>query len=167
MHLKMNVGVTGHQQRPGINWDWTKASVHEQLKALRPTQCISSLAVGSDQLFVEEALRRNIPVLAVIPIADYEHCFKGNDLQRYRDLLAKCSVLTLDGEGGEEECFLEAGKLIVDRSDLVIAIWDGHPAAGKGGTADVVEYALRTKTSLIQLDPVTCIVTDHRLLSAQ
>jgi hypothetical protein len=150
-----------------MDWDWTKARVDEQLKALHPTLCISSLAIGSDQLFAEEALRKTIPVLAVIPLANYEHCFKDANIQRYRDLLAKCSVLNLDGKGNEEKCFLEAGKVIVDRSDVMIAIWDGHPAAGKGGTADVVEYALCKRTPLIHLDPVNRTVTKHRLPDAR
>jgi hypothetical protein len=29
----------------------------------------------------------------------------------------------------------------VDRSDVLLAVWDGQPARGPGGTGDVVAYA--------------------------
>ena len=35
---------------------------------------------------------------------------------------------------------LAAGRAVADRADVTIAIWDGHPAAGKGGTGDIVGY---------------------------
>jgi hypothetical protein len=31
----------------------------------------------------------------------------------------------------------------VDRSDVLLAVWDGRPARGFGGTGDVVAYARR------------------------
>ena len=36
---------------------------------------------------------------------------------------------------------MAAGRLLVERSDRLIAVWDGLPARGPGGTADVVAYA--------------------------
>ncbi len=33
------------------------------------------------------------------------------------------------------------GLVVVERCDLLLAIWDGHPAHGLGGTADIVAYA--------------------------
>ncbi|MFJ8953478.1 hypothetical protein ACIRO1_25525 [Streptomyces sp. NPDC102381] len=38
---------------------------------------------------------------------------------------------------------MAAGKEVVDQSDVLLAVWDGKPAGGKGGTADVVAYAQR------------------------
>jgi hypothetical protein len=36
---------------------------------------------------------------------------------------------------------MEGGKVVVDRAEVLIAVWDGLPARGLGGTADVVAYA--------------------------
>ncbi len=36
---------------------------------------------------------------------------------------------------------MAAGRAVADRSDLLLAVWDGAPAAGLGGTADIVRYA--------------------------
>src|SRR5262249_16323195 len=54
-----------------------------------------------------------------------------------------CSVSELDGarsRGGEPYAHL--GEEIVEQSDLVLAIWDGLPPRGPGGTGDVVQRAL-------------------------
>jgi hypothetical protein len=40
-----------------------------------------------------------------------------------------------------EEAHMDAGKVVVDRSSVLLAVWDGQPSRGLGGTADVVAYA--------------------------
>jgi hypothetical protein len=41
----------------------------------------------------------------------------------------------------------------VDLSDLLIAVWDGKEAKGKGGTADIVRYARERDTEVVVLWP--------------
>jgi hypothetical protein len=36
---------------------------------------------------------------------------------------------------------MAASKLMIDTADELYAVWDGRPARGYGGTADVVAYA--------------------------
>jgi len=36
---------------------------------------------------------------------------------------------------------MAASKFMVDEADELYAVWDGKPARGYGGTADVVAYA--------------------------
>jgi hypothetical protein len=36
---------------------------------------------------------------------------------------------------------MDGGRAVVDRSSVLIAVWDGQPSRGLGGTADVVTYA--------------------------
>ena len=40
-----------------------------------------------------------------------------------------------------EEAYLAAGLGVLDRSDALLALWDGEPARGRGGTAEVVAEA--------------------------
>jgi hypothetical protein len=40
-----------------------------------------------------------------------------------------------------EQAHLDGGRAVVDNSSLLVAVWDGQPARGLGGTADVVAYA--------------------------
>jgi hypothetical protein len=39
------------------------------------------------------------------------------------------------------ESHMAASKLMIDAADELYAVWDGKPARGYGGTADVVAYA--------------------------
>ena len=41
------------------------------------------------------------------------------------------------------------GQVTAAQSDLLIAVWDGYDARGLGGTADVVEYAIRRGVPVI------------------
>ena len=43
----------------------------------------------------------------------------------------------------------------MELSDIVLAVWKGKPAKGKGGTADVVAYAIRRRVPLIHIDPIS------------
>src|SRR5260221_12639223 len=64
------------------------------------------------------------------------------------------AVVELDGRRSEEsDAYLAAGKLIVELCDVLVAVWDGEPAAGKGGTADVVAVALASGRPVIWLNP--------------
>ena len=47
----------------------------------------------------------------------------------------------LDGDPGQHKGYIAWGHTGVDRSSVLVAVWDGQPARGLGGTADVVAYA--------------------------
>ncbi|GAN97759.1 hypothetical protein Geu3261_0251_010 [Komagataeibacter europaeus NBRC 3261] len=154
------IGVTGHQTRPGIDWKWVAGRIRDQLTDRAPVgRAFSSLAAGSDQVFAEQALALGIPVTAIIPLPDYERCFKEK-LDDYRSLLARCDQIVLDGAETDQEAFLEAGRQVVDNADVLLAIWDGKMAQGLGGTADVVEYALGRGREVIHINPVELTVRD-------
>src|SRR5689334_16366782 len=107
----MEVGVTGHQARPDIDWSWVAKIVRQELlKIGNVTKTFSSLAVGSDQVFAEIALGLNIPVVAVLPLVGYERYFHGEDLLHYKQLLGRSEPLQLGWTGDAEHAFLEAGK---------------------------------------------------------
>jgi hypothetical protein len=40
-----------------------------------------------------------------------------------------------------EDAYEAAGRWIATESEVLIAVWDGQPARGRGGTADTVSYA--------------------------
>ncbi len=48
--------------------------------------------------------------------------------------------------------FRTLGQMLVRQADLVVAIWDGDPPSGVGGTADVVQEAVRVGVPLIWID---------------
>lgn len=151
----MKIGITGHQEREGIDWSWVKDTISAELRSLsKVDQALSSLAAGSDQVFAGAAISLGIPVTAVIPLDGYEQFFKGSSLAVYRRLLSQCKIVHLTGERDPEKAFLKAGQFIVDQCDLLMAVWDGGKADGKGGTGDIVEYAHEVGRTVIHINPI-------------
>jgi len=106
---------------------------------------LSGLAEGADTLFAEAALELGIPIEAVIAYQGFIEDFPpGPARERYQNLLAKCQfVHQLPYRERSDEAYLAAGHWLVDHCDLLVAAWNGESAAGKGGTGDVVLYALQ------------------------
>ena len=123
------------------------------------TKALSSLAVGSDQVFARAALSVGIPVLAVLPMSGYEGFFPPKARAEYQALLQRCEVTNLKWTGDVQEGFFAAGKFIVDNSDLLFAVWDGQGSKGIGGTADVVAFALGKSKWVKHIDPIAKRVT--------
>lgn len=151
------VGFTGHQNLDDPSgWEWVKTSLLQKLEALpQPLTGITSLAIGSDQLFARQILSLGGRLECVIPFADYQRTFEGSDLKAYHHLLQKAqSVEKLAWNKSDEASYLAAGKRVVDLSECVFTVWDGQPARGLGGTADVVNYARSIDRKVIVFNPV-------------
>lgn len=155
----MKVGITGHQERAGIRWSWVAEAVRAELAGhTKGTYALSSLAVGADQVFAEVALDLGIPLIAILPIDNYERFFEGPALQNYRRLIQRAEIIELKWRGDPQQGFFEAGKYIVDACDLLFAVWDGEQAEGRGGTGDVVAYAQRKARVIVHLDPCNEVI---------
>lgn len=157
----MKIGVTGHQDRRGISWPWVSSALRtffEDLSA--PIEGLSCLASGADQVFANAVLETGGRLTAVIPQPDYERHFSPESAREYRRLLSKASVIRLPSTGDDQTDFLQASKFIVERCDLLVAVWDGKRSRGRGGTADVVDHALARNISIYHINPVAQTVRE-------
>ena len=154
----MKVGVTGHRKLTDpAAWDWVRAELTALLQNIaRPLIGLTSLAIGADQIFAEVVLQLEGDIELIVPFPDYERTFDEPDLAQYHRLKALSKHTEIRQNGGtEEQSYLEAGQRIVDLSDWLVAVWDGQPARGLGGTADIVHYAATIGKRCVQLNPVT------------
>lgn len=55
--------------------------------------------------------------------------------------------------------FRTLARLLVRQADLLVALWDGQPDRGPGGTAEVVNFALQQGKSVLRICPVTAELT--------
>jgi hypothetical protein len=62
-------------------------------------------------------------------------------------------VIKLEFDEPTEEAFWAAGQRVVEESEQLIAVWDGRPAGGLGGTADVVAYAQKLGKNVLVIWP--------------
>jgi hypothetical protein len=130
---------------------------------------LSSLAEGADRIVARTVLEYpQASLLAILPLTveDYLDDFATDESrQEFRELLAKSnrSVLlrkrNIDEDRRDPQDQLElrrdayeaAGRYVVDHCDLLIALWDGEEARGRGGTAEIVQYALSNDRPVIHV----------------
>lgn len=152
--LDLRIAVTGHCKLTAISAlstaiDQALDRIIGQLRPAIRDRChlvvVSALADGADRLVAERVLARpgaQLEVFLPMPEADYITDFDStHSLPEFGYLLRKASwVATIPPRPTRQDAYLDAGRAIIDRADVTIAIWDGHPAAGKGGTGDIVDY---------------------------
>ena len=103
---------------------------------------LSGLAAGADLLAAEVAVERGIAVLGCLPLPkdDYENDFTPKQLARFRRILPRCwDVLTVGTSSKRNDNYVDVAGFIAYYCHVLVAFWDGLPARGAGGTADVVE----------------------------
>ncbi len=139
----MRFGVTGHRILPPDIVDRAVDHWRRVLPAGALLHGVSNLADGADQLFAAHVLAAGGTLEVVLPCEGYAGSLIADDSRaRFEDLRrAAATVVTMPYPGPSEHAFLAAGQAVVDRCDHLFAVWDGCPARGLGGTADIVGYA--------------------------
>jgi len=160
----VKVGISGHQNiRPQSALGWVEAVIREELLNQRASVGVSSLAAGADQIFADIVLELGLDLKAVIPCAGYESTFADEESkEHFKQMIGRSKVQhILDFPNPSEEAFSAAGQQIVDTVDLMIFVWDGMPARGLGGTADIVEYARTKYLPFTHLNPTDSSIHSH------
>jgi hypothetical protein len=105
---------------------------------------LSPLAEGADRILAEEAIELDYSLEVPLPFPqrEYERDFPDTLAEFHTFVARACAVVELDGDRREEERSYEAvGRFVVRNCDVLIAIWDGEKAGGRGGTGDMVRFA--------------------------
>jgi hypothetical protein len=152
--FSLRIGVTGHRQLtdPAALIPAIRAAIRGVIdRFLGPAGepallVISALAEGADRLVATEVLAAPGATLeAVLPLppAEYLSDFTGEASKaEFTGLLGRAASVWQARPGrSREEAYERAGRHVVDRADVLIALWDGEPPRGRGGTATVVAYA--------------------------
>ncbi|MEK9500813.1 hypothetical protein [Gaopeijia maritima] len=156
------VGVTGHRPAAlaGVDLDLLERRVDTVLDVLAELghdHLLSGLAEGTDRLVARRALASGWTLHAVLPFERlrYEADFDGSgsraEFAALLDRSARVSVARAGAESragagpaadlGDAAPYAAQGRTLVAGSDMLVAVWDGLPARGPGGTADVVGWA--------------------------
>lgn len=151
------LGISGHQEIPPLAFATVRKGISQILgEVARPLIGVTSLAAGADQVFAEEVLVSGGSLHVVVPSRSYEASFNSRSaLAAFRRLLAAAEkVEYLDFQEPSETAYLAAGKRVVDVCEVLLAVWDGQPARGRGGTADIVDYARRSGKGVRVIWPI-------------
>jgi hypothetical protein len=116
----------------------------EHVQCVPHLRVLSPLAEGADRMVAEAALELEYSLEAPLPFSqpEYERDFPET-VHEFRKLIRRAStVVELGGDRSEENRSYEAvGRFVVEHCDVLIALWDGQQAAGRGGTAEIVRFA--------------------------
>jgi hypothetical protein len=104
---------------------------------------VTCLARGADQLFARVVLDLGGSVEVVLPAADYrQRRVKPNNAAEFDELIARATkVHTMPSPTSNREAYLAASQHLMATVDELVAVWDGAPPDGAGGTGDVVRTA--------------------------
>jgi hypothetical protein len=150
----LRIGVTGH--RDLADPDALVPGIDEAIQALTQRVLgvqadpsllvISALAEGADRLVARQVLARpaaELEVVLPLPAHEYRQDFPAEaSKDEFTELLGRAARVWQARPGtSREEAYERAGRHMVDRADVIIALWDGQPSRGRGGTASIVSYA--------------------------
>lgn len=143
------VAVTGHRHLAAEDLGVIEQAVRAAMIDLQtrcphsPFRLMSGLAEGADSMAARCALELGWQVHAVIPVSlqDHESSFssaKARDtFHQLRSRCASLTILPLSSEAPDQK-YLDVAGYLCQQGQWLIAVWDGKPAEGPGGTSDVV-----------------------------
>lgn len=160
--LPLIIGVTGHRKVSTTD-PQLRECIRRELLRLRaaypdsPFLILSGLAEGADRLVVRIAIEYlAAKVIAVLPFAEEEFRkdFPAPESQsEFSDLLKQAQAVVVVPQREPPESIRERGEArnrqyarvggyVVEQAQILIALWDGKPARGTGGTGDVVKWRM-------------------------
>ena len=125
---------------------------------------VSALAEGTDTFAAEEGRAADYVLEAPLPLdpddykKDFELAASAGTLDRLRGDEARAVAIigpdATEGGGTRDARYEAAGRLVLAQSDVLIAVWDGEPKAGRGGTQQMIDEARRRGILVVWLDPL-------------
>jgi hypothetical protein len=144
----IKIGVCGHRHLPHL--EHLEMGIRVAVKRIQAAyananyQVYSCLAEGADRLLARrlvETLAADLIVILPLPEREYLQDFQTKEsIQEYWNLkLLARQVITPAHEQARPQAYRVTNDYLVANCDLLLAIWDGEPARGPGGTGEIVE----------------------------
>jgi hypothetical protein len=143
----VRLGITGHR---GLSAEAERAVrdvLGDELRKYDPAELlgVSCIADGPDTWFAEAVLEGGGRIEVVVPAEQYRESLPESHHATYDKLLARAAEVHHTGmRESTSQAHMTGSEILVGLVDRLVAVWDGQPARGYGGTADVVAYARRT-----------------------
>jgi len=175
----LTIGVTGHRKLEKV--EVLRKSVKKAINSILENfpasvntsffpSVLTPLAEGADRLVAEEVLKYdNAELKVILPLCTQEYLedfSSGESKKEFEVLLSQADYkLTLNTEPlrenfpngffaeAKKQAYEDVGRYIVNHSDVLIAIWDELPSQGKGGTANIVQYAKSKGCPIFIINP--------------
>jgi hypothetical protein len=158
--IPLVVGVTGHRDLLAEELPMIRRRAHEffttfmaefpELQIL----VMTPLAEGADRLVAEVAGELGLPVVVLLPMPQelYRSDFVGDSLVEFDEMLLLGELVELPlvagnsveavatGGRARDLQYAQLGAYLAAHSHVLLALWDGKPSEGFGGTGHVVQF---------------------------
>ena len=140
--LEKTCCITGHREISKENRTYVKQELHRQVvSAIEDgyTRFLCGFAQGADLMFATVVAKeqKKCPGLCLEAAIPYAGRLKTWD-KCFQELLLCCSEVRVGCEKYTPSCFMQRNRYMVNRSQRVIAVYDGR---NYGGTFYTIRYA--------------------------
>lgn len=116
------------------------------------TTFISGMARGTDIWAAEILLQKkkqnkNLKLICAVPHPGFEKGRTPVEIKRYQDILQQADEIKTVSDCYFKACYQKRNEFMVDRSALVIAVWNGMPS----GTKNTIDYAKRQGVAVVNV----------------
>jgi hypothetical protein len=110
---------------------------------------------GANQVFARVVLELGGHLEVVLPAADYrERKVRPDNHEEFETLIGQATtVRVLPFDSSNRDAYAAADEDVLGGADALVAVWDGAPPDGKGGTGDTVEAARRRGMPVVVVWP--------------
>jgi hypothetical protein len=155
------IGFTGHRTLPDESR--SRASILKFLqdfksKTEKTIYGVSSAAAGGDLLFAESCLQLGLPIRILLPAPkeQFREDFDEPTWNRAESVMQRAMSVEVIGNGEtKEERYYECGAETVQQTQILLALWDGKPSQGLGGTEEIFTYAKNQDRPVVWIHSVT------------
>ena len=153
--------VTGNRPQK-FPWKYGEGKAHKKYLAEMTRQIenliesgynyfISGGAIGVDMDFAEAVLQakkqhKDIVLEIAVPCRNQDLKWSKDDKKRYEKILNSADFVNVLSENYTSFCMQKRNEYMVDKSDLVIAFWNGEES---GGTWNTINYAKRKSKQIL------------------
>ena len=147
MNKTINIAITGH--RDIVVTKQLKVDLKSFFKQLKPkykiVKLLSPLADGADRLVADiylEVFQKESNLIVPMPFNQerYMEDFDSKSKEEFLEYL-RIADKVFEIENTQGCNYKSVGVFVADKSDILLALWDGTFNAKSGGTGDIVAYA--------------------------
>ncbi|MGI5125516.1 hypothetical protein ACQEVB_01760 [Pseudonocardia sp. CA-107938] len=152
----MRIGVTGHSNLTADSEPVVASAIRSVLDGIdRPVLGMTCLARGADRVFARTVLDAGGEIEVVLPAADYRaERVAAHERPGFDALVAAArSIVTMPFAASCRAAYEAANDHVLAHVQRLVAVWDGSPPDGRGGTADAVRRAREAGMDVVVVWP--------------
>lgn len=168
---RLVLGVTGHRHahlgderiaRLRVEVGSVLQAVEQHFAQVAEFRLVSSLASGADSVAADLALDMGWTLHAVLPAPREAYARDFADGEERAGFLRRLAAAAAAFElpcaepSADAPHYERAGRVMLDQCDLLLALWDGQPARGRGGTAQIVAEAVSRHIPVLHVHADGC-----------